>query len=148
MQRENNIGFNVRRLSNCIKRDIENNSAYGKIDLPKGVHGWAIGYFYDNREKPIFQRDFENRFSIRRSTASNILKSMEQNGFITRESVESDARLKKIVLTEKAIKIHKAIMNDINQREQRLKKGFSDEESKSFLDMINRFIGNLEDKND
>ena len=39
-------------------------------------------------------------------------------------------------------------MNDINQREQRFKKGFSDEEIKSFLDMINRFIGNLEDKND
>ena len=65
MQRENNIGFNIRRLSNYIKRDIEKSSACEKIDLPKGVNGWAIGYFYENRDKEIFQRDFENRFSIR-----------------------------------------------------------------------------------
>ncbi len=148
MQREKNIGFNVRRLSNYIKRDIEKNSACGKIDLPKGVNGWAIGYFYDNRDKEIFQRDFENRFSIRRSTASNILKTMEQNGFIERVSVESDARLKKIILTEKAVKIHKEIMEDISNRESRMRKGFSDGEIESFLSMINRFIENLEDKND
>ncbi len=148
MQHEKNIGFNIRRLSNYIKRDIEKNSACGIIDLPKGVNGWAIGYFYENRDKPIFQRDFEERFSIRRSTASNILKSMEQNGFIERVSVESDARLKKIILTEKAVKIHKAIMSDINDREMRLKKGFSDAEIESFLSMINRFVNNLEEQND
>ncbi len=148
MQREKNISFNIRRLSNYIKRDIEKNSACGKIDLPKGVNGWAIGYFYDNRDKEIFQRDFENRFSIRRSTASNILKKMEQNGFIERVSVESDARLKKIILTEKAIKIHHDIMNNINDREQRLRKGFSESEIESFLSMIDRFVSNLEDQND
>ena len=103
MQHEKNIGFNVRRLTNYIKRDMEKSSASGKIILPKGVNGWAIHYFYDNREKEIFQRDFEQRFSIRRSTASNILKTMEQNGFIQRVSVESDARLKRIILTEKAL---------------------------------------------
>ena len=92
MQHEKNIGFNIRRLSNYIRRDIEKSSASGKIVLPKGVNGWAINYFYDNRDKEVFQRDFENRFSIRRSTASNILKTMEQNGFIQRVRVEGDAR--------------------------------------------------------
>ena len=148
MQREKNIGFNIRRLSNYIKRDIEKSSASGKIVLPKGVNGWAIHYFYDNRDKEIFQRDFENRFSIRRSTASNILKMMEKNGFITRESVESDARLKKIILTDKAIKIHEEIMCDIERRELKLRKGITDEEINQFLGMIDRFIANLEDEND
>lgn len=148
MQREKNIGFNIRRLSNYIKRDIEKSSASGKIVLPKGVNGWAIHYFYDNRDKEIFQRDFENRFSIRRSTASNILKNMEQNGFIYRVSVESDARLKRIVLTEKAIKIHEEIMRDIERREALLRKGFTDEEIEQFLAMIDRFVLNLEDEND
>lgn len=148
MQREKNIDFNIRRLSNYIKRDIEKSSASGKIVLPKGVNGWAIHYFYDNRDKEIFQRDFENRFSIRRSTASNILKNMEQNGFIYRVSVESDARLKRIVLTEKAIKIHEEIMRDIERREALLRKGFTDEEIEQFLAMIDRFVLNLEDEND
>lgn len=148
MQHEKNIGFNVRRLTNYIKRDMEKSSASGKIILPKGVNGWAIHYFYDNREKEIFQRDFEQRFSIRRSTASNILKTMEQNGFIQRVSVESDARLKRIILTEKAIKIHEEIMKDIERRELRLRRGINEEEIDQFLSMVNRFIANLEDEND
>ena len=148
MQHEKNIGFNVRRLANYIRRDIEKSSASGKIVLPKGVNGWAIHYFYDNREKQIFQRDFEERFSIRRSTASNILKTMEQNGFIERVSVENDARLKQIILTEKAIKIHEEIMKDIERREALLRKGFTEAEIEQFLAMIDRFILNLEDEND
>ena len=148
MQHEKNIGFNVRRLTNYIKRDMEKSSASGKIILPKGVNGWAIHYFYDNREKEIFQRDFEQRFSIRRSTASNILKTMEQNGFIQRVSVESDARLKRIILTEKAIKIHEEIMKDIERRELRLRRGINEEEIDQFLSIVNRFIANLEDEND
>ncbi len=148
MQHEKNIGFNIRRLSNYIRRDIEKSSASGKIVLPKGVNGWAIHYFYDNRDKEVFQRDFENRFSIRRSTASNILKTMEQNGFIQRVSVESDARLKRIILTDKAIKIHEEIMKDIERRELRLRRGINEEEIDQFLSMVNRFIANLEDEND
>ncbi len=148
MQHEKNIGFNIRRLSNYIRRDIEKSSTSGKFVLPKGVNGWAINYFYDNRDKEVFQRDFENRFSIRRSTASNILKTMEQNGFIQRVSVESDARLKRIILTDKAIKIHEEIMRDIKRRELKLRKGISEEEIDQFLSMVNRFIANLEDEND
>ncbi len=148
MQHEKNIGFNVRRLANYIRRDIEKSSASGKIVLPKGVNGWAIHYFYDNRDKQIFQRDFENRFSIRRSTASNILKTMEQNGFIQRVSVENDARLKQIILTDKAIKIHEEIMKDIERREALLRKGFTDSEIEQFVNMIDRLILNLEDQND
>ena len=148
MQHDKNIGFNIRRLSNYIKRDIEKSSASGKIVLPKGVNGWAIHYFYENRDKQVFQRDFEERFSIRRSTASNILKTMEQNGFIERVSVESDARLKKIILTDKAIKIHEEIMRDIERRETLLKKGFTNAEIEQFLAMIDRLILNLEDEND
>lgn len=148
MQHEKNIGFNIRRLSNYIRRDIEKSSASGKIILPKGVNGWAIHYFYDNRDKEVFQRDFENRFSIRRSTASNILKNMEQNGFIERVSVENDARLKRIILTDKAIKIHEEIMKDIEKRELKLRRGISDDEIEQFLGMINRFVANLEDEND
>lgn len=148
MDREKSIGFKTRQLTNLIRRDIENNTNNGKIPIPKGVNGWAISYFYENRDKEIFQRDFETRFSIRRSTASNILKTMEQNGFIKRVAVESDARLKKIILTDKAIKIHHDIMNDIEKRESRLRNGFSDDEIEAFFGYINRFVKNLEENND
>ncbi len=148
MNRRNDIGFNLRMLSNLIKRDVERSRNEMGITIPKGVNGWAISYFYENRDKDIFQKDFESKFSIRRSTASNILKTMEQNGFIERVSVESDARLKKIILTQKAIDIHHAIIKDIQKREERLRQGISQLEIDAFLITLNKMAANMEEEND
>lgn len=148
MKRENEVGFVVRRLSNLIKRDVESSKLKLGLDPLTDVNGWAIGYLYDNRHRDIFQKDFENKFSIRPSTASNILKTMEQKGFIERVSVESDARLKKIVLTSKAIEIHKNVIKEIEEREKRLKFGIDTEELKIFFSVIKKLSANMEDKND
>ena len=50
----------------------------------------------------IIRKDIEEEFQIRKSTVTGILQLMEKNGFIYRESVEKDARLKRIVPTKKA----------------------------------------------
>ncbi len=148
MDREKDIGFAVRRLSNLIKRDVEKSKIRLGLDPVTSVNGWAIGYLFANRDKDIFQKDFENQFSIRRSTASNILKSMEQKGLIERISVESDARLKKIVLTEKAFEIHRKIMLEIEEREQRLRKNISEDELTAFFNVMKKLSANMEDKDD
>lgn len=148
MPSERDIGFEIRTLSNLIRRDVEKNIA-AMDPKPNGrVHGWAINYFYENRDRDIFQKDFEEKFSIRRSTASKILKTMEQKGYIERVSVENDARLKKIVLTKKAIEIHQKITRDIELREERLRKGVSAEELKTFFEVMMKFSNNMEEEND
>lgn len=148
MKRENEIGFVVRRLSNLIKRDVEKSKVRLGLDPMSDVNGWAIGYFYDNRDRDIFQKDFENKFSIRPSTASNILKTMEQKGFIERVSVEADARLKKIVLTDKAVNLHKKVIKEINDREDRLKTDILAEELEIFFRVMGKLAANMEDSND
>ena len=117
MEKERQLGFEIRTLNNCVKRFVHSTRP-PEFEESTGVHGWAIRYFYENRNKDIFQRDFEKKFSIRRSTASRMLKTMEQKGFIERLSVESDARLKKIVLTEKAVQNHEKIIESIKKREK------------------------------
>ena len=148
MDKNNDVGFAVRRLSNLIKRDVESSKQRIGLDPLTDVNGWAIGYLYDNKGMDIFQKNFENKFSIRPSTASNILKTMEQKGLIKRVSVESDARLKKIVLTEKAIEIHKKVVKEIENREIRLKSGISEEELQVFFSVMQKLSANMEDKND
>lgn len=148
MKRENEIGFVVRRLSNLIKRDVEKSKLKLGLDPVSDVNGWAIGYFYDNKDRDIFQKDFENKFSIRPSTASNILKTMEQKGFIERISVETDARLKKIVLTEKTVSLHKKVIKEINAREDRLKTDVTAEELEIFFRVMGKLTANMEDSND
>lgn len=68
----------------------------------------------ESEHKDIYQKDVEEEFCIRKSTATGILKLMEEHGFITREAVESDARLKRIVPTGKAEKVHESIMEHIH----------------------------------
>lgn len=144
MPSERDIGFEIRTLSNLIRRDVEKNIA-AMDPKPNGrVHGWAINYFYENRDRDIFQKDFEEKFLIRRSTASNMLKLMEKDGYIKRVSVENDARLKKIVLTDKAIKTYTAICRDIAAREKRLRKGLTDEELEAFFRIVEKLKKNME----
>lgn len=144
MDRENDIGFQVRKLSNLIRRDVEKSRSGLGIDPVKGINGWAISYFYENRKNDIFQKDFENHFSIRSSTASNILKTMEQKGLIQRVSYKGDKRLKKIVITEKAVKLHENVISDIRARELKLKQGVSPEDLEVFFRVINKFSQNME----
>lgn len=141
--KERHLGFEIRTLNNCVKRYIHSTRP-PEFEESTGVHGWAIRYFYENRDRDIFQRDFEARFSIRRSTATNMLKLMEKNGLITRESVPYDARLKKIVLTEKAIEIHNKATQNIKNMENTLKKGITYEELKFFYSVIDKIKANLE----
>ncbi len=147
MQPEKTVGFEVRSLNNLIKRDVERSEIFNMCRTT-GLHGWAIKYFYDNREKDIFQRDFEERFSIRRSTASKMLGLMEKKGLIERQSVSSDARLKKIVLTERAVELHEKITQDILDREKRLLAGISPEKLEIFYEVIDTIKANLEVEND
>ena len=142
------IGLTVRKLSNLIKRDIESSPSRIGVETIKGVNGWAIRYFYENSDKDIFQKDFEERFSIRRSTASKILKTMEEKGYIKRISVESDARLKKIVLTDTAVELHIKITADIAAREKRLRQNVTEQELETFFKVMEKFTANLEDYND
>ncbi len=143
MKKERQLGFEIRTVSNLIKRYLESEKP-AEFDKSTGVHGWALRYFYENRNRDIFQRDFEVRFSIRRSTATNILKLMEKNGIIYRESVDYDARLKKIVLTERAIDIHKKAVKNIQEFENTLKKGITNEELVSFYNVVDKIKANLE----
>ncbi len=120
------------------------NTAKIHADEMTGTHGWAIGYFYHNRHKDIFQKDFEKEFDIRRSTASNILSLMEKNGLIIRQSVPDDARLKKILLTEKAVEIHEKIEESFSKMEKDISQGISEEEMEAFLVTVDKIRNNIE----
>ncbi len=137
------IGFEIRTVNNLIKRYVQNRKP-PELDVSTGVHGWALSFFYENRNRDVFQRDFEARFSIRRSTATNMLKLMEKNGLIERTSVDYDARLKKIKLTDKAIEIHKRILKNIDSCEKEISHGISREELNVFFSVIDKIKANLE----
>ena len=69
---------------------------------------------------------------------------MEKSGLIQRVPVAEDARLKKIVLTEKAIILNKNISNAINSIENKLSENITLEEINVFYKVLDKIRNNLE----
>ncbi len=144
MDRKETIGFQVRTLSVAMRRAIDASKARSGNESCTGTHGWVIGYLYENLDKDVYQRDIEKQFSVRRSTMTEILKLMEKNGLVERIKDENDARLKKIRLTETALKIHESHKKGIENFENYIRKGIDDEEMKVFFKVVEKISKNLE----
>ena len=107
------LGLEVHRLEKLMARQRGYSAAHQDADRQTGMHGYLLRYLYENQERDVFQRDIEKAFSISRSSVTVTLQLMEKNGLIRRESVAQDARLKRIVLTQKARDLHRQIEADI-----------------------------------
>ena len=97
----------------------------------------------DNDKKDIFQRDIEEEFSVRRSTATGILQLMEKNNLIKREPVSYDARLKKLVLTKKALDIQNEINQEIKAHDKKLSQNISKDDLEIFFKVMKQIRKNL-----
>ncbi|MFF2176593.1 MarR family winged helix-turn-helix transcriptional regulator [Lysinibacillus sp. NPDC058147] len=146
MTKRRSVGLELRTLSLLMRRQLDQTTCtmLPERDNLTAMHGWTIGYLYKNRDTDVFQKDFEREFSIRKSTASRILKSMESNGLITRQTVPYDSRLKKIVLTEDALKIHDSIMTRRAILEQKLLTGIPEEKLEVFFEVVDAMKENLD----
>ncbi len=138
------MDFELHRTSRIVRRYMDMDATKSYVEKMTGTHGWAVGFFYNNRHRDIFQKDFEKEFDIRRSTASNILSLMEKNDLIKRESVPCDARLKKITLTEKALEVQSVVEKAFSRLDEKMKEGISEEEMEVFFRVLEKINSNLE----
>ena len=129
----------VGKLSNKLRRQLDMLSSRKEFS---GSQGRTLHFLLAQTED-VFQKDIEEEYGIRPSTASQLLKQMEKNGLIVRESVSYDNRLKKIVLTEKALKYKGQVVDDLTRLEETLVQGISQEELNMFLHVIRKMTDNL-----
>ena len=123
MERDIAIGRIIGILSNQIKRQFDSSASKTGVT---GVQGRVLHYLLGQpREQEIFQKDLEEEFNLRRSSATGILQLMEKNGYIERVPVEYDARLKKIVVLPKGLEASAAVDEDIRYVESKLQDGLT-----------------------
>lgn len=132
------IPAQLRRVDNLIFRRLNQFSRANGVEQTTPMHGWIIEYLYRHRDEPVFQRDIEREFSITRSTVTNILQLMERKGYITRRSVEQDARLKQLVLTEKGRQFHEDTMRAFHQTDEYVAGLLTEEENTELLRLLNK----------
>lgn len=142
---EETYGHKLRMLHNCIEKYMDAGRMHDEEGMT-GVQCSTIAFLIQKEEegKTVFQKDIEAAFSISGATASNILKGMEKKGLIERVAVEKDARLKKIVLTDRAYACDRRAMKRIFSIEQAIRDGMTDEEAAIFMDLLTRALDNVE----
>ena len=105
----NRLGLALQRVQNTFNRNADYYAR--KIGLT-GTQMLIIEYLASfAQNKSIYQKDIEHEFNIRKSTATNVLRLMEEKNLITKKVDQYDTRLKAIILTEKAVKLRPKITN-------------------------------------
>lgn len=140
------IGLEVKILGSLIDREIRVKVAVDNLDKMTNMHGHIIGFLRYNSDREIFQRDIETRFMISGASVSEILKLMEKNGLIERKPVERDGRLKKIVLTDKAIAMHDEVKASIDSVEREIDGLITEEERAEFDRIAMKLIEKLKQR--
>lgn len=140
------IHVELRSLNHRIHRFFQNSPNKQTVDSVTGTNSWIIGYLANREDRDVFQKDIEKEFDITRSTASKVIDLMEQKGLVERQTVPQDARLRKLVLTDKSRQLVTLVKTDKENLEKTLTKGFSEEEIATLTEYIYRMRKNLEEE--
>jgi DNA-binding MarR family transcriptional regulator len=142
---DNQIIYCIKNLDNAIFRKMfkKMKESHGMPFNP--MQGEIAKILFKNKDKDIYQRDLEKIIGIRRSTISGILKTMEKNGLIMRIDSVDNRKVKKIILTEKALNIHSSIADKVKEMNNEIIKGISEEELIVFFNVADKIKKNLED---
>ena len=119
------FGALLNQSARVIRRALDARISGVNPDL-SGVRGMVLGDIVRANRNG---RDIEQWFNIRRSSVTALLQGMEQDGFITRCAVEKDARLKRLVATDKGRACHAEIEASIAQFESDLQKGIDPQQA-------------------
>ena len=96
-------------------------------------------------DQEIFQKDIEHEFNIRRSTASTLLKRMEDKGLVRRVESNKDARQKQVILTDLAVQYEDDIQKFMVETQQQIHSFLSDEEYAALESSLDKIIKHMGD---
>lgn len=135
----------LKRINNQIKRKIDSDPVFIEQNKTTGSRGYVIGFINrkTNNKEPVYERDIEKEFGIRRSTTTQMLNSMEKNGLIERVSDCEDKRLKRIVLTQKALSCHEMICGELDKMDEELISLLTEQELQQFKVIIEKLKDGL-----
>lgn len=135
------VGRLINTVSHQLKRQMcEREAEDGVTNMQRHILHYIL---FQSLKRDIYQKDIEKEFQVRRSTATGALQLLEKNGFIRREPVPWDARLKKIVPTAKAEDLRENILDNICFMESVLRRDISEEEMAVCMNVLEQMSENL-----
>lgn len=143
------MGMYINIASIYIRRNLDALFTEQDFSITSGTQGRILGELVHAQElgNPIYQKDMEKSFGIRRSSVNSLISNLEANGLIERVSGDGDARLKRLLPTSKGIETYQKICHALDSFEEELANEFSPEEKEQVLSMMQRIIAHYEKGN-
>lgn len=139
MEHDRHAARYVSKLSNKLRRKMDAFSTKGQMS---GAQGKVL-HFLLAQTGDVFQKDVEEEYSLRPSSATQLLQKMEQAGLIRREAMPGDARRKRIVVCLKGLAYKDAVMEDIRALEAELTRGVDPDDLETFLRVMEQMLKNI-----
>lgn len=101
------------------------------------IQGLILHYIIvESEARDIFPKDIEEFLEIKGSSVTSLISNLERNGYLRRESLESDRRYKKLVLTEQTLAIKDDITSRVNEYMHSMFAGISEDDLEVFEKVI------------
>ena len=138
------IGKMILDTAHAIKHGINTSFGDNCVDI-SGYQMRVLGFVkkHSSHGEKIFQKDIEHEFKIKGSSVTSVLNNLEKNGYILRKSVESDRRLKQIVLTEKAENVCKMHWKAVQKYESAIERGLTSDEIENLQKTLQKIEENI-----
>lgn len=142
IKEKRSIGFEIKSIDNMISRQI---ISINKEEIFRITPAQArlICYLAKNKAEEIYQKDLEKLFSMRRSTISGILKTMEKNNLIKRIDSPKDARIKQIILTDYSLNLSNNMKKIRDKFDKKLENNISKEDLEIFYKVVDQIKKNI-----
>lgn len=103
-----------------------------------------LGSDHSEEKVCLTLKELERRFGVAQSTAAGIIKRLEIKKLV--ESVDSgeDKRIKSVRITDSGREICLNARNSMKKGHQKMLKDFTDEEKKSFTNLLQKLLNNCE----
>ncbi len=134
------FGLIIRRISHAVKKDTDNYLKKWDLTMSQAM---VLEYLNNTSSVDLTQRAIEQHFNLQHPTVSGILKRLEKNGFISTATSETDRRVKKIFMTEKALQIDTRAKEHQAETEELFVKGLSPEEIATLRCLLLRTLKNI-----
>jgi len=148
--KDNNVLFQIRTLEKIIIRHfstdldlvIEANHK-GCIPVITPTQIQIMEYIINHNREAIYQKDLEEILNLRRATVSGVLQTMEKNGLLERVADPADARVKRIILNNKARELFLQNEKNLKEFERLITNNIKSENLEIFSYFIKKIIDNI-----
>ena len=139
---EKSIGFMLRKLSRYVKHNMFHRIGDATNHQVTHIQARVLCYleWKQDEKEVVYQKNIEEFLSVSKSTASELISNLENNGYISRVKEENDGRLRKIILLEKGYETNKVIGKTIQDFEKKLQSKLTEDELENFFRIVDKLV--------